>query len=147
VNEYPATHYTTDPPAKPAQPTIADLYAEITALRKERDALLLQIDAERNRTKAEAFNPKVPSIHDHNATLTATGDGVTVRANRHGWVAFIASGVEGEPLKAERDASPYSNFQAAVVELARAGIAIGEPQLVLPEASATLPAITPPTPA
>jgi hypothetical protein len=134
----------TEAPAKPAQPTIADLYAEIAALRKENEALTMQIDGLLNRAKAEAFNPKLPSIHDHNATLTAqaTNENVTVRADRHGWVAI--SPVAGD-FKVQRDASPYSNFQAAVAKLASAGITVGEPQLVLPETLATVP-VPAPTP-
>lgn len=130
-------------PAKPAQPTISDLYAEIAALRKERDALLLQIDAEANRAKAEAFDPKQPSIHDHNAVLIAhTGDGIMVRASRRGWAAHGSCDV---PFVVTRDASPYSNYQAAAAQFARAGIRLGEPQLAPTETPATVP--TPSTPA
>lgn len=133
------------PPAKPAQPTIADLYKEIAALRKENDTLRMQIDAEANRDKAASFDPKQPSIHDHNATLTATGDGVTVRADRHGWVATSLE--SNAPFKVERDASAYSNFQAAVTKLAGAGIRLGEPQLVKPETLSTFTAPASTTPA
>ncbi len=132
----------TEAPAKPAQPTTADLYAEIAALRKENERQRQEIDGLLNRAKAEAFNPKLPSIHDHNATLIAqaTNENVTVRANRHGWVAV--SPVAGA-FKVQRDASPYSNFQAAVAKLASVGIAVGEPQLVPTETPATVP---PPAP-
>jgi hypothetical protein len=136
----------TEAPAKPAQPTIADLYAEIAALRKENERQRQVIDGLLNREKAEAFNPKLPSIHDHNATLTAQAleDGVTVRANRHGWIATSLE--SGAQFKVERDASPYSNYQAAAVKLAGAGIYLCEPQLVPTETPATV--LTPtPTPA
>jgi hypothetical protein len=123
-------------PAKPAQPSIADLYAEIKALRKENDELRSRLDAEAHREEAAAFDPKAPSIHDLNAVLVGqTTDGVKVRASSRGWSAEGP----GINLVVTRDASPYANYQAAVARLARVGIVLGAPQLDAPERPATVP--------